>query len=544
MSATVPSLALLPEMCGPAAVPQDPLERNRIRDAVEDFAAEHHLIPPLSLEELRQHTEALCRLLDVPHSTCNWVMVLLNNAVWRETVAGVPYERRVLLLPQCLRDRGHCPAELDEVGLLCRECGSCPLGELQSVAEQLGYVVLIAEGTTVVTRLLESGRVDAIVGVSCLPVLERAFPYMAADAIPGVAIPLVRDGCEDTEVDLEWVWEAVHLKSDRPWLGRLDLDNLRDEVRSWFAADSLVAWVSAGETETERLAFSYVANSGKRWRPILATSTFRALQGGDTPFPPAVKRVAVAVECFHKASLVHDDIEDDDDTRNGSLALHREHGVPIALNVGDFLLGEGYRLLATCPVSSQQRAAMVAAAAEGHRTLCLGQGEELSWSGNPSPLTSRQVLGIFRLKTSPAFAVALKLGALCADADPHLNPVLVAYSESLGVAYQIRDDLRDFHDVHSGGDALAQRPSLLLALAAEAASGPALATLSAAWGAGPHAERHGEEVRALVADLHVEDKARQLLEHYKNRAIRSLNPLRDAPLKGLLRRIIRRILDD
>jgi len=56
-----------------------------------------------------------------------------------------------------------------------------------------------------------------------------------------------------------------------------------------------------------------------------------------------VKRAAVAIETFHKASLVHDDIEDDDAYRYGHETLHRVHGVGTAINVGDYLIGLGYR---------------------------------------------------------------------------------------------------------------------------------------------------------------------------------------------------------
>ena len=60
-------------------------------------------------------------------------------------------------------------------------------------------------------------------GVSCLSVLERAFPYMEAAAIPGIAIPLLQDDCKDTAVDVEWVWEVIHLDSDDQ-TRRLDLE--------------------------------------------------------------------------------------------------------------------------------------------------------------------------------------------------------------------------------------------------------------------------------------------------------------------------------
>ena len=76
----------------------------------------------------------------------------------------------------------------------------------------------------------------------------------------------------------------------------------------------------------------------------------------------------------------------------------------VALNVGDLLIGEGYRLLASCGVSAEQKSAMLRVAAEGQRELCRGQGAELLWAREPQPLTSLEVLDIFRKKTAPAFS--------------------------------------------------------------------------------------------------------------------------------------------
>ena len=61
--------------------------------------------------------------------------------------------------------------------------------------------------------------------------------------------------------------------------------------------------------------------------------------------PDGVRRTALAIETFHKASLVHDDIEDDDTFRYGRETLHRQYGVGTAINVGDYLIGLGYRLV-------------------------------------------------------------------------------------------------------------------------------------------------------------------------------------------------------
>ena len=119
--------------------------------------------------------------------------------------------------------------------------------------------------------------------------------------------------------------------------------------------------------------------------PIWRSTSDR--QGGEPAPTEAVKKAAVAIECFHKASLIHDDIEDGDDQRYDSPALHTVVGVAVALNVGDFLVGEGYRLLAELDNTE-----MTAVAAQGHVRLSRGQGRELLWTRNPAPLPSVEIL--------------------------------------------------------------------------------------------------------------------------------------------------------
>jgi len=493
------------------------------------------LVPPLSMEELRNHAAVVSQRLGGNGELMDFATVLVGNAVWRETMAAIPYERRVLLLPQCLRKKGTCPAELDEIGLLCEECGNCAIGEIQAEAESLGYVVLVAEGTTVVTRLLESGKVDAVVGVSCLTALEKSFPHMAADAIPGMAIPLLADGCTETSVDCEWVREIVRLKSDRPWIGRQDIETLRTTIRRWFEPGQLTDILGESNGETDAVCREWLARSGKRWRPLLAACVYKALSGDESDSPEAIRKVAVAVECFHKASLVHDDIEDDDAVRYGEQTLHREYGIPIALNAGDLLLGEGYRLISECGAPAEQVARMLAVAAQGHCNLCRGQGDELAWCREPGPLTSRHVIQIFRHKTAPAFEVALCLGAIRAGASEAVCAVLRSYSEALGIAYQIRDDLDDSHDEGLESGNQVSRPTLLMALAYEQADAADRENLEYAW-------RTGNTTNNNTPRCDIETKARQLLEYYKNEAVRSLTPLQNAHLKGLLRRMVGRIL--
>ncbi|MGH8631349.1 MAG: polyprenyl synthetase family protein, partial [Burkholderiales bacterium] len=434
-----------------------------------------------------------------------------------------------------------CPAPFDEFGLLCKQCGLCTIQDLQEEAERLGYAVLVAEGSALVMALIQTGKIDAIVGVSCLSVQERAFPDMEAAAIPGIAIPLLQDDCKDTTVDIEWVWDVVHLTSEDK-TRRMDLDALRKEVESWFQPASLDRlFASPALSETERIAREWLLSGGKRWRPFLSVCAYRALAGDpQAELPEGLRKVAVAVECFHKASLVHDDIEDDDAERYGTETLHVKYGIPVALNVGDLLIGEGYRLLEESGALAEIRARMLGIAARGHRTLCLGQGVELCWARNPKPLSAAEVLDIFRQKTAPAFEVALQLGAAYAGAGDDVSRVLNRYSEALGIAYQIRDDLEDFSGDGNSLLRALQRPSLPLAVAHERAKGESRALLEATWQkAGLNG--HSQRLRDVLQELTVEERCGTLLESYKEAAIRSLPELTNASLKGLLRRVIGKI---
>ncbi len=527
-------------------IPQSPGERSRILHAIRNYVAEHNPVPPMPVDELKVHADRLVQMMGCDAIYRDYIGVLISNEMWRETLAQVPFEKRLLLLPKCLRVEAKCPAPFDEFGLLCKQCGLCTIQDLQAEAEKLGYAVLVAEGSAIVMSLIQTGKIEAIVGVSCLPVLERAFPYMEAAAIPGVAVPLLQDDCIDTTVDLDWVWDYIHLSSDDT-TRRLDLGALREEVDFWFTPASLDLIMGPGEGETEKIGREWLMRAGKRWRPFLAVATYQALQSAaSASLPDDLRKMAVAVECFHKASLIHDDIEDNDEQRYGEKTLHEEHGVAVALNVGDLLIGEGYRLIGECKASAEQKGEMLLVASRGQRELCRGQGAELCWARSPQPLSSLQVLDIFRKKTAPAFEVALQLGALYAGKDLHeeVSDVLKNYSEALGIAYQIRDDLSDLGASGETNDLAGLRPSLLLAVAHEKAKDAQKEHLASIWRRQLPTGSSLEQIEALYSELKADERARTLLETYKEEAIRSLRDLDNASLKGLLRRVIGKIFND
>lgn len=500
-------------------IPQTKPERDRVLGLVRDYLERHEPVPPLPQEELRVHAERLVAEAGINPAYTDYTGVLLNNEMWRESLATIPYEKRLLLMPKCLRVESKCPAPFDEFGLLCKQCGLCTIQDFQNEAERLGYAVLVAEGSAIVMSLIQTGKIEAIVGISCLPVLERTFPYVEAAAIPAVAVPLLQDDCIDTTVDIDWVWDYLHLTSEDK-TRRLNLNALHEEVRSWFTPTEIDRLMGPADGAAEVMAREWLARAGKRWRPFLTVAVSQALrENAEAPMTDAIRRIALAVECFHKASLVHDDIEDGDEKRYDEPALHTEFGVPAALNAGDLLIGEGYRLLAEAGVPATALGAMIRIASEGQRELCRGQGAELAWQRQPTALAPAQVLEIFRRKTSPAFSVALLLGAAHAGQLDDVEETLTAFSEAIGIAYQIRDDLDDCAEDNAPGateDAPA-RPNIIEATARE--------------------RFKGNREEALEAVL-------MLLERYKEQAIRSLQDLENPNLKGLLRRIVGRMFNE
>ena len=193
-------------------------------------------------------------------------------------------------------------------------------------------------------------------------------------------------------------------------------------------------------SSVREIALEFLSRGGKQLRPRLCRIVYEALAGGG-PCAGDLEKVLGAVECFHKASLVHDDIQDGDAERYGRPTVHAAHGVPVAVAVGDWLVAEGYRRLAT---SGFPRAAeMLCAAASSHLQLSEGQGDELLLRGVRP--TEDETLSIYRRKTGEAFALAARLGALAArESDTaEVERGLMRFGIAFGVLFQMRDDAED-----------------------------------------------------------------------------------------------------
>lgn len=505
-------------------------ERKKLRAMLATYVERNALLPPLSMEELTEHVHQLLETQHLDYGFSGWLMVELNNAVWRETVASIPLDRRMLLLPKCLSNAPVCTATFDELGLLCQRCQQCSINPLQDEAERLGMMSVVAEGFTSIIPLLQSNVVDTIIGVGCLDSLERAFPLLIKQAVPALAIPLNRSGCADTQVDEAYVSELISMQSGKS-VTLLDYDRIKQQLNDWFSVPSLQTYLSPSLSRSSTVALEWLSGDGKRWRPFLLVASYQALTGQNV-VPLPVIQAALAVECFHKASLVHDDIQDRDLERNGRITVHAAEGVPTAINVGDLLLGEGYRLLA-----SMGKPDVFAVASQAHIDLCKGQGLELQWSVAPSVLSMQSVLAIFELKTVPAFEVALILASVCAESnDPELVGLFRRYARALGLAYQLLDDVADFDSEQP----LALRPSAVIA---------ALMELN------PHSEfvtglLQTPHLKGFLAESETSDLLQKALDRvtllaneYRTEVFEVLKQMRNVELKRLLFRVSQRILN-
>lgn len=480
-------------------VPPSLPEREEIKQASEVYARTLDRSRPFTRKELEAHGRKLLEQLGKPEGYLGFAMVLIGNFFWKRQFLALPFNRRMLLLPHCLKHADGCPAEYDEFGLDCEKCGACSIADYKVRAEQLGYKVLVAEGSPVVLKIIVSGHIDGILGVACLNVLEKAIDKVLLAGVPSYAVPLHSGDCKNTTLDEAWVWdclekyeplEASETSGYVPLMRAANriFDEQFDEVVPTLRESRSDADPLSPLQFTESISRQWLVRGGKRLRPFVTLAAYEALtRDPDQPpnlmsdipdFPLSVRRIAAAMEAFHKASLVHDDIEDDDGYRYGQQTLHKQYDVGTAINVGDHLIGLGYRLITQTrkeldPAAVADIADRLAVA---HMRLCDGQGAELRWNGpHVTDLTPLEAMKIYALKTSPAFEAALFAGLRMAGPTESYETLISQFSRHLGVGFQILNDLQDWDEGQSnkhvaGRDAETFKPTLLLALALETAT--------------------------------------------------------------------------
>ena len=537
-----------------------------------------------SLPPNKDQLEAISRkILDdegQPEGFLGWMMVILSSCFWETQIQSIPHNRRLFLLPHCLKHAEGCPADYDEFGLACKTCGACSIADFRATAEKLGHKVLVAEGSPIVLKIIVSGHVDAIVGVACLNVLEKAIDKIMLAGIPCMAVPLLSSDCRNTSVDEDWVDQMVrvphqasdqqtrsylHLLRKSSQLFELDtLEQLVPKLRSKPTAE--IGW-SEPELDplsaTENIAYEFLARGGKYSRPFITLAVYDALKETDATlaagqevvegWSDSILRTAMAIETFHKASLVHDDIEDADQFRYGEETLHRQYGIPTAINVGDYLVGMGYRLVSRDrkELGAETAADILDYLASAHQRLAEGQGAELIWrDARDKCLKPIDALKIYALKTAPAFEAAFYSGVrLAGPAEDYLD-IIKTFSRNLGVAFQILNDLKDFekdddNKRQTGSDILGGRPTVLWALALEGLKDDLRDELVALMDANSRQTPYQRvnRVRQLYFEAGVFKTAYALVEKHQQKAEEIADSVESDELRRLLYYLVDTVLD-
>ena len=218
--------------------------------------------------------------------------------------------------------------------------------------------------------------------------------------------------------------------------------------RSQRTEAALDALLDSAQTNPVRLheAMRYAAQGGgKRIRPLLVYAAGQLGNDSDTKTEAALDAAAVAIECIHAYSLVHDDLPcmDDDDLRRGRPTVHKAFDEPTALLVGDALQTRAFEVLANAPCSADIRLAMIAslAAASGSRGMAGGQAIDLESVGKKLDLSGLQQM--HAMKTGALLTCAVELGGIAVQLSSVQMAHLRDYSKALGLAFQIVDDVLD-----------------------------------------------------------------------------------------------------
>ena len=214
----------------------------------------------------------------------------------------------------------------------------------------------------------------------------------------------------------------------------------------------------------------YVLSAGgKRIRPVLLLMTYNMYKEDVRPALPT----AVGIETYHNYTLLHDDVMDRAEVRRGRPCVHKVWNENTAILSGDSMLVMAYQLMAQCPAESMKDVLDLFTTT----ALEIGEGQQYDVDfENRMDVTPEEYIEMIRLKTSVLLACATKTAAIQAGASAEDCELLYRFGESVGLAFQLQDDMLDVYgDFETfgkkiGGDILCNKKTYLLIKALEGAN--------------------------------------------------------------------------
>ena len=267
---------------------------------------------------------------------------------------------------------------------------------------------------------------------------------------------------------------------------------------------------------------------GKRLRPLMTLVSARLL-GCDAS---DLYRLCAVPEMIHAASLLHDDILDEADTRRGRVSAHTRFGLRPALLAGDAMLA-----LADCEVTVFGRADMVECVSDAMMRTVAGEAHEIALQGSLSH-GEEEYIDMVTGKTGWLLRASFRLGALYAGAEARLVSALSDFGLYAGIAFQIVDDALDFADASvtgkpCGGDLREGKftPPLMYYAGGLAAFGEKFAS-------GSFNDEEVARIAAIIRERGYDRATRSLADEYLRRAEDCLAILPEKPELNVLREVI------
>jgi geranylgeranyl diphosphate synthase, type II len=267
----------------------------------------------------------------------------------------------------------------------------------------------------------------------------------------------------------------------------------------------------------------FLSLGGKRMRPILTLISGELFNISNEESFPA----ALSIELFHNFSLIHDDIMDEAPVRRGKPTVHTKWNSNIAILSGDVLFVEAYQQLVT--YADTRLPILLKRFNETAIEVCQGQQLDMDFETREE-VSEKEYLEMIRLKTSVLLGCALEFGAILGNQTEEIRNHLYHFGVSLGIAFQIQDDILDLYGdpilfgKQVGGDILSNKKTLLF-LKAKALLG---AGKDARFGELTQMARNESKIthaKSLFEEIGAKEASLEAMDGYYKEAISSLDQL-------------------
>ncbi|MGH2575027.1 MAG: polyprenyl synthetase family protein [Ignavibacteria bacterium] len=269
-----------------------------------------------------------------------------------------------------------------------------------------------------------------------------------------------------------------------------------------------------------------MSGGGKRIRPLIVLLSCEAFGGS---FDLSID-AAVAVEILHNFTLVHDDIMDNADTRRGRVTLHKKWSVNTAILAGDELIALSYKSL--LKTKSKRIGEIVKTFTEGIIQVCEGQALDKEFEECDN-IQLDDYLTMIRKKTAEMVKISAVIGAMISDAGDEEIESVGKYSENIGIAFQIQDDILDVSAKESelgkkiGGDIMEKKKTYLYLKALELADESEKSKLIKLYNSFTLNSEKVSEVLDIFKRLGVIDSARLEVQKYVGNAANNLTGIKN-----------------